>query len=88
MTTPEQIDRMIEFHSAVNLLANLSIAQESRSLPSTLPLQAPEAPEGVIVAPDWEKLAKTQAKAIDEACYWLVRGNPQKALRQLEALEE
>ncbi len=52
------------------------------------PLQAPEAPEGVIIAPDWEKLAKTQAKAIDEACYWLVRGNPQKALTLLEALEQ
>ncbi len=75
-------------HTAVKLLAGLAIDQEAAVLRQNQPQDAPEASEGVIVAPDWEKLAKTQAAAIDEACYWLVRGNPQKALTLLEALEE
>ncbi len=88
MPGPIEIDMINVMRDLNQRISDIERAQEARYLPCRMPQDAPEAPDGVIVAPDWEKLAKTQANAIDEACYWLVRGNPQEALTLLEGLEE
>ncbi len=75
-------------HRAVKLLAGLAIAQEAAALRQNQPQDAPEAPEGTNPPPEWESVAKRQAKGIDTALVFLRQGWPKAAEKALELVPD
>ncbi len=71
-------------HIAVSLISDWIKAQEARSLPPPLPQDAPEAPAGSNVPPDWKDRYNRQREATESALYWLRANCKNKAIEELE----